>query len=141
VRWQSGEDNGLSKFVIFSERVKADYPAKHQNKNRKKAMSTIIKLVATAERLFQPADDKKSFAANPEIKFPEPTVICQPGQRFWKLSARAASRKFAIIEISILVLFLALALVGMVSCFAELSHLLHSDAVGRVAARAINGSV
>jgi hypothetical protein len=108
---------------------------------RKKAMSTIIKFVAPADRLLQPADDKKSFAADPEIKFCEPSVMCKPGQRFWKLSARAASPKFAIIEISIPVLFLALALVGMVNCFTELSHLLHSDAVWRVAARAINGSV
>jgi hypothetical protein len=120
--------------------VKADYPAKHQNKNRKKAMSTTIKFVATAERLFQPADHKKSFAANPEIKFRDPSLICESEQRFWKLSARAASRKFPIIEIFILVVFLALAFVGTVSCFAELSHLLHRDAVGRVAARAIIGS-
>jgi hypothetical protein len=121
--------------------VKADYRAKHQNKNRKKAMSTTIKFVATAERLFQPADDTKSFAANPERKFCEPSAICEPERRFWKLSARAAWPKFAISEVFILVLFLVLALVGLVSCFAELSHLLQSDAVGRVAARAINGSV
>jgi hypothetical protein len=121
--------------------VKVDYPGKHQNKNRKKAMSTTIKFVAPVERLFQPADDKKSFAANPEIKLCEPrSLICEPEQRFWKLSARAASPKFPIIEIFILVVFLALAFVGTVSCFAELSHLLHRDAVGRVAARAINGS-
>jgi hypothetical protein len=121
--------------------VKADYPVKHQEKNRKKAMSTIIKFVAPAERLFRPADDKKSFAANPEIKFCEPTAICEPEQGFWKLSARAAWPKFAISEVFILVLLLVLALVGIISCFAELSHLLHSDGVGRVAARAINGSV
>jgi Tfp pilus assembly protein PilV len=59
----------------------------------------------------------------------------------WKLSARAASPRFAIIEVLILVLFLVLAIVAIVSCFAELSHLLQSDAVGRVAAMAINGSV
>ena len=103
-------------------------------------MSTKIKFVLPAERLFRPADDTKSFAADPEIKFCEPSVICKPGQRFWKLSARAASPKFAIIEIFISVLFLALALVGMINCFAELSHLLHSNVVGRVAAGAINES-
>ena len=70
-------------------------------------MSTIIKCVAPAELLFQPADDKKSVAANPEIKFCEPSLICEPGQRFWKMSARAASPKFAILEVFILVLFLA----------------------------------
>ena len=99
-------------------------------------MSAIIKLVAPAEFLFQPADDKKSVVANRKIEFCEPISICEPGRRFWKLSARAASPRFAIIEVFILVLFLLLALVGVVSCFAELSHLLQSDAVGRVAARA-----
>jgi len=99
-------------------------------------MSSTIKLVAPAALLFQPADDKKSVVANREEKFCEPNSICGPEQRFWKLSARAASPRFAIIEVLILVLFLVLALVGIVSCFAELSHLLQSDAVGRVAARA-----
>src|SRR4029077_12182005 len=104
-------------------------------------MSSTIKLVAPAALLFQPGDDKKSIVANREIEDFEPGSICEPEQRFWKLSARAASPRFAIIEGFILVLFLVLALVGIVSCFAELSHLLQSDAVGRVAARAINGSV
>ncbi len=84
---------------------------------------------------------KKSVAANPEINFCEPGVTCEPEQRFWKLSARAVSPKFAMMEIFILVLFLALAFVEIVSCFAEISHLLQSDAVGRVAAMAINGRV
>ena len=104
-------------------------------------MSAIIKLVAPAEILSQPGDHKKSVVANREIEFFEPISICEPEQRLWKLSACAASPMFAIIEVLILVLFLVLALVGIVSCFAELSHLLQSDAVGRVAARAINGGV
>jgi hypothetical protein len=104
-------------------------------------MSATIKFVVPAEFLFQPGDDKKSVVANREIEFCEPISICEPEQGFWKLSAGVASPSFAIIEVFILVLFLLLALVGIVSCFAELSHLLQSDAVGRVAARAISGSV
>jgi hypothetical protein len=103
-------------------------------------MSATIKFVAPGELLFQPADDKKSVVANPEIKVFEPSSVCEPEQGFWKLSAGAASPKFAIVEVFILVLFLVLALVGILSCFAGLSHLLQSDAVGRVAARAISGS-
>jgi len=98
-------------------------------------------MVAPAEVLFQPGDDKKSVVANREIEFCEPISICEPEQRLWKLSARAASPRFAIIEVLILALFLVLAIVAIVSCLAELSHLLQSDAVGRVAAMAINGSV
>lgn len=104
-------------------------------------MSAIMKFVAPAEILFQPDDDKKSVVAKREIDRFGPSSIREPEQRFWKQSARAASPKFAIIEVFILVLFLVLALVGIVSSFAELSHLLQSDAVGQVAARAINGSV
>jgi hypothetical protein len=104
-------------------------------------MSAIIKFVAPAEVLFQPADDKKSVVANREIDFFGPSSIRESEQPFWKLSARGVSPKCAIIEVFILVLFLVLALIGIVSCFAELSHLLQSDAMGQVAARAINGSV
>jgi hypothetical protein len=68
-------------------------------------MSAIIKFVVPAELLFQSADDKRSVAANPKIKFCEPNVTCKPVQRFWKLSARVASPKFAIIEIFLLALF------------------------------------
>ena len=67
-------------------------------------MSAIIRYVAPAELLFQPTDDKKSSVANREIEDFEPGSICEPEQRFWKLSARAASPRFAIIEGFILVL-------------------------------------
>jgi hypothetical protein len=104
-------------------------------------MSTTIRLVAPAALLFQAGDEKKSIVANRETNLFGPNSIGEPEQRLWKLSARAASPRFAIIEVFILVLFLVLALVAIVSCLAELSHLLQSDAVGRVAAMAINGSV
>jgi hypothetical protein len=41
----------------------------------------------------------------------------------------------------VLVLFLLLGAVAIISCFAELSYLLNSDAIGHVAAKAINGEV
>jgi hypothetical protein len=72
-------------------------------------MSATIKLVAPAALLVQPGDDKKSIVAKRQIKF------CEPEQRLWKLSARAASPRFAIIEVLILVLFLVLAIVAIVS--------------------------
>ena len=79
-------------------------------------MSSTIKLVAPAALLFQPGDDKKSIVANREIKVFEPNSICEPEQRLWKLSARASSPRFAIIEVLILALFLVLAIVAIVSC-------------------------
>jgi hypothetical protein len=49
---------------------------------------------------------------------------------------RAASPKVAISEVFILVVFLALAFFGMISCFAQLRHLVQSEAEGRLAATA-----
>lgn len=103
-------------------------------------MSAIIQLVAPPELLFQPAE-KRSLFANREPKPSRSGSICEPEQRLWKLSAQAVSPTFAMIELFVLVLFLVFALIGVVSCFAELSHLLENDAIGHVATRAITGSV
>jgi hypothetical protein len=73
---------------------------------------------------------RKSVVANREIDFFGPSSIREREQRFWKLSARAASPKYAIMKVFILVLFLVLALVGIVSCFAEVSHLLQMRRCG-----------
>jgi hypothetical protein len=67
------------------------------------------------------------------------SLVCEPERRFWKLSEQAVSSKFAMIEMLVLVLFLVVALVGIASCFSELSHLLESDAIGHVAMRAVSG--
>jgi hypothetical protein len=103
-------------------------------------MSAIIKFAPPAEVLFQPAE-KKSLFPNREPKPVRLSSIREPEQRFWKLSAQAHSPQFAMIELLVLVLFLVVALVGIVSCFTELSHLLESNAVGHVAAKAIGGGV
>ena len=65
--------------------------------------------------------------------------ICQPEQRLWKLSAQAVSPKVARIELLALILFLTIAVVGVVSCFAELFQLLDNDAVGWIAGKAAGG--
>jgi hypothetical protein len=65
--------------------------------------------------------------------------ICEPEQRLWKLSAQAVSPKVARIELFALILFLTIALVGVVSCFAELFQLLDNDAIGWMARKAIGG--
>jgi hypothetical protein len=101
-------------------------------------MSAIIQFVPPAEVLFQPAD-KKSLFASPELRPIRLSSICEPEQRFWQLSAQAVSAKSAIIDLFVLVLFLLVALVGVASCFAELSHLLDSDAIGHVAMKVASG--
>jgi hypothetical protein len=67
-------------------------------------------------------------------------LICEPEERLWKLSAQAVSPRFARIELFALILFLAIAVVGVVSCFAELSQLLDNDAIGWIARKAIGGA-
>jgi hypothetical protein len=102
-------------------------------------MSAIITSIALDELLFQPADNKKSVVANREAKLFGPTSICESERRWWQLPVQVASPKFAVIEVFALLLFLTLALAGIVSCFAELSLLLDSDAVGHIAMKAISG--
>ena len=68
------------------------------------------------------------------------SLVREPERRFWKLSEQAVSSKFAMIELLVLVLFLVVALVGIASCFSELSHLLESDAIGHVAMRVVGGA-
>jgi hypothetical protein len=97
-------------------------------------MSAIINFVAPPELLFQP-NEKKTLFANRISKPIRLGSIGEPEQPLWKLSGRAVSPKCAMIELFILVLFLLVAIVATISCFAELSHLLESDALGHIAAR------
>ena len=60
--------------------------------------------------------------------------ICEPEERLRKLLAQTAR-----IELFALILFLTIAVVGVVSCFAELSQLLDNDAIGWIARKAIGG--
>jgi hypothetical protein len=103
-------------------------------------MSAIIEFVPSAELLFQPAK-KENLFANRELRPIRLGLIGESEPRFWRLSPRAVSSQFAVIELFVLMLFLAVALVGVISCFAELSHLLESDAVGHVAMRVLSGGV
>ena len=101
-------------------------------------MSAIIEFITPAELSFQPAG-KRSLFKRLEPKPFRLTSIPEPELRLWKLSAQAVSPKFAPIELFILVVFLVVALIGTISCFAELSHLLESDAILRVVVTAVAG--
>ena len=90
-----------------------------------------------ARQLLQPIEKVTPIAAAKPKKV---KPICEPEERLWKLSAQAVSRRFARIELFALILFLTIAVVGVVSCFAELSQLLDNDAVGWVARKAIGGA-
>jgi hypothetical protein len=101
-------------------------------------MSTIIKFVAPADLLFPPAQ-RESALAGPESKPIRLGSIRTPEERFWKLPGQALPSQFGLIELFVLVLFVVVAVSGVVSCFGELSNLLGSDAIGHVVMRVISG--
>jgi len=70
-----------------------------------------------ARQLLQPIEKVTPIAAAKPKKV---KPICEPEERLWKLSAQAVSPRFARIELFALILFLTIAVVGAVSCFAEL---------------------
>jgi hypothetical protein len=105
-------------------------------------MNTSMNVATLQERSWFRALTKepitKESTTKPQTKGKK-SLVCEPERRFWKLSEQAVSPKFAMIEMLVLVLFLVVALVGIASCFSELSHLLESDAIGHVAMRAVSG--
>ena len=103
-------------------------------------MSAIVEFVAPAEMLFQPAGKESLFTNRKPRPIPLRPIRASE-QRLWKLSAQAVAPQFAMVELFVLALFLVVALVGVASCFAELAHLLDSDAIGHVAMRIAGASV
>ena len=101
-------------------------------------MSTLVKQFVPTELLFQPAKRRETASAIPEaraIKQPSPA---EAEVRLWKVSTRAGSEDRGIIGLAVLLLFLAIAAAGVIYGFVELTHLLQTDAVGQVAAKAIS---
>jgi hypothetical protein len=65
-------------------------------------------------------------------------MVNEPEQRLWKVTAEAAAHHFAVTDVVVLLFFLVLAIIGIADCSLELTHLLASDAIGHIAAKAIN---
>ena len=107
---------------------------------RKRAMASTIKFITPIELSFQPVE-KVSLFKHLEPKPIRLNSIREPDLPLWKLSAQAVSPKLALIDLFILIVLLVVALIGTISCFAELSHLLESDAIWRVVVTAVAGGV
>jgi hypothetical protein len=67
----------------------------------------------------------------------DPAMGEQPG-RLWNLSSQAFPRKLPIVEALIFCWFLTVTLVSMFDGYAELSRLIRTDSVGRVAGKLVN---
>ena len=100
-------------------------------------MFNIDILDEPTELPLQSAEKKKNHYVNREQT--RLNKVCEPEQRLWKLSAQVVSPKVARIELFALILFLTIAVVGVVSCFAELFQLLDDDAIGWIARKAAEG--
>jgi hypothetical protein len=101
-------------------------------------MSAIIKFVPPTDLLFQPGHER-SAAATQKEKATGPGTIGESEGRFWRPPIRGASQTSG--EVFVLMVFLILALTAIFNCFAQLYYLLDTEAVGHVAAKAINGGV
>ena len=62
----------------------------------------------------------------------------EPEQRLWKLFSQTVS-PFAMIELFVFMLFLVITVIGIISCFAELSSLLQTGAINHLTTEALNG--
>ena len=83
---------------------------------------------------WQPTEKKSHYANREQSRSNEG---CEPEEYLWK--AQAVCPRFARIELFALILFLTIAVVGVVSCFAELFQLLDNDAIGWIARKAAGG--
>jgi hypothetical protein len=101
-------------------------------------MSTLVKQFVPTQLLFQPGEKRKTASAIPEARAINRTSPAEPEVHLWKVSTRTASEEHWIIGLAVLVLLLAIATAGVIYGFVELTHLLQTDAVGHVAAKAIN---
>ena len=91
-------------------------------------MSAIIQFVPAADLPFLTNDHKVSAFPHRE-----------PEQPLWKPFSQTVSPKFAMIELFVFMLFLVVTVIGLISCFAELSSLLQSGAINHLTVEALNG--
>jgi hypothetical protein len=103
------------------------------HRSRRNVVSAITRYAAPAELLFPTAGGEKDASLEPEAKFILPGTICE-SELEWR---RIAAPKASMIEMFVLALFLVVTVVAVSSCFVELSRLLESDAVGHLAAKAL----
>jgi hypothetical protein len=101
-------------------------------------MSTLVEQFVPTQLLYPPGVKRKTACAIPEARAINRTLLAEPEARLWKVCTRAASEEHGIIGLVVLVLLLAIATAGVIYGFGELTHMLQTDAVGHVAAKAIN---
>ena len=118
-------------------------------------MSATVYCIDPTELLLQPTEKKSpfvnrktnpSFARASDLAKPcsdragrptRPSLIRVPEEPLWKLAQLAVSARLTIVEHAFLPLVLVLGAAAIISSFAELSHLMQTDAIGHFAARVL----
>ena len=90
--------------------------------------------------LLRTREKRNRVSTRPRTKVVRRGAICEPETRLWKVCAKSDFPGQAIIELFVLVLILLVALALIVGCFAELTHLLKTDAIGHVAMESRQGA-
>jgi hypothetical protein len=96
-------------------------------------MTTATSNFVPAHLLLRPKPVEKHSTEQKE----QPDRTVQPETRLWKLTAEAVQPKTARGELLILAVFLAVVISAIAVSVQELSHLLRSNAIEHVAARAL----
>jgi hypothetical protein len=90
--------------------------------------------------LLRTREKGNRVSTRPRTKVVRRGANCEPETRLWKVCAKSDFPGQAIIELFVLVLILLVALALIVGCFAELTHLLKTDAIGHVAMKSLQGA-
>jgi len=101
--------------------------------------STIVQFTPPVV-LLRTREKRSRVSTRPRTKVVRRGAICEPEARLWKVSAKSDFPGQAIIELFALVLFLLVGLALIVGGFAELTHLLKTDAIGYVAIKSLQGA-
>ena len=101
-------------------------------------MSTTLLAAEPVSCLSDPALKKRSSVKSG--KAVQPGVGCEPERRFSKVIAEVAASTYETCQLGLVMVFLAAALLGIATSFADLSRLLEQEAIMHVVEKAIGAS-
>ena len=99
-------------------------------------MSATLSVNEPVTCLSDPALKKRSDSGNAVQSY----FCCEPERRLSKVIAEAAASTYETCQLLLLMVFLAAALLGIATSFADLSRLLEQDAIMHLVEKAITAS-
>jgi hypothetical protein len=101
-------------------------------------MSATLTVTESVTCMSDPTVRNRSSADSGNVV--QSRLSCEPERRLWKLIAESAASTFATCQLFLAVVFLAAALLGIATSFAELARLLEQDAIRHIVEKAITAS-